>query len=236
MGILLNCDLGEDESTSRTVELLGFVGAANIGCGVHAGSLAKSKETIRLAGEAGVQIGMHPGMAVAGGRGEELPSAGEFQDLLNEQCGAFLDLARSVGVRVQHIKLHGSLYSAVERDAELAAVYLEFLRQNSYLEVFSLAEGVFQARAVAAGVRVVGEIFADRGYLSSGALLPRSERGAVLSDVGYILNRMRKWLDSNEMQTSDGGAIFLNAETICVHSDSPNAIEMLRKLQRCKKS
>lgn len=87
MGILLNCDLGENEPTTRTAELLALVDAANICCGVHAGSAAKTRETIGLAKRAGVLIGVHPGMAAAGGRGAELPDPVALSSLLREQCG-----------------------------------------------------------------------------------------------------------------------------------------------------
>ncbi|ADE54257.1 5-oxoprolinase subunit PxpA [Coraliomargarita akajimensis] len=236
MGILLNCDLGENEPTTRTAELLALVDAANICCGVHAGSAAKTRETIGLAKRAGVLIGVHPGMAAAGGRGAELPDPVALSSLLREQCGFFAEAAAELDASIHHIKLHGSLYSAVEQDEELAQIYADVLRDYPDWKVFSLANGTFGRRAASDGHPVVGEIFADRAYLDNGALMPRSQAGALIEDVELAVERFRNWLVTRQMQTGLTGSILLDAETVCVHSDSPNALELLRKLQNCKKS
>ncbi len=273
--LLLNCDLGENESAEQTRALMQCVDAANIGCGVHAGSLQKTRDTLQLAQEFGVKVGAHPGLAAAGGRGAELPSPMEFRELLSLQLETFFEAAESVGADVHHIKLHGSLYSAVERDTTLADVYLEQLREFSdraarlsvhvsckplpsdkqmtsplqgrsskstppcrggvtgpgCLKVFALSGGAFSHRAIDAGIEVIPELFADRGYQANGMLVPRSEPGALIHSVDAAVGRIRVWQESGAMPTVSGSVIPLEGSTLCVHSDSPQALELLRALR-----
>ena len=229
--LLLNCDLGEHESARQTQAMLDCVDAANISCGVHAGSLEKTVETLRLAKMCGVKIGAHPGMAAAGGRGPGAPGPDDFAHLLSQQLTTFFDAADALGLQVHHIKLHGSLYSAVEQDAALAAVYLEHLHGFRGVKVFALAGGSFADLAAAAGVDVIPELFADRGYQANGMLVPRSEPGALIHSVQEAVARMGLWRASGQMPTVDGDPIPLNGATICVHSDSPQALELLRALR-----
>lgn len=229
--LLLNCDLGENESAEQTRALLQCVDAANIGCGVHAGSLEKTRDTLQLAQEFGVKVGAHPGLAAAGGRGAELPSPREFRELLSLQLETFFEAAESVGAEVHHIKLHGSLYSAVERDTTLADVYLEQLQRWESVKVFTLSGGSFARAAIDAGIEVIPELFADRGYQANGMLVPRSEPGALIHSVDAAVGRIRVWQESGAMPTVSGSVILLEGGTLCVHSDSPQALELLRALR-----
>ena len=229
--MILNCDLGENESAQQTEGLMALVGAANICCGVHAGSPAKTRATLELAQRFGVLVGAHPGLAVAGGRGSEIPSAEAFDQLLREQLGSILQIADEVGVPVNYVKLHGSLYHAVEQHASLAEVYIGCMKAlDGSLGVFSLAGGCFAARARAAGLRVWEEAFADRGYMESGQLVPRGEPGAVIQNINTAVERIEQWQRTGKMPTVEGESLHLRAETVCVHSDSPNALELLKAL------
>lgn len=229
--ILINCDLGEHETDERTARLLELVDAANICCGVHAGSEAKTRSTLLLAAQKGVLVGAHPGLPADGGRGPELPGPEAFCVLLEAQLNQFIAIADAYETWVGYVKLHGSLYHAVEHDEVLAEVYLHCLKSVGMgFGVTSLAGGVFQKKAKAAGLVVREEIFADRGYRGDGTLLPRAEIGAVL-DAETALARFEKWLGSGRMDTADGGAIALQAQTICVHADSPDAETLLAGLR-----
>jgi len=232
--MMLNGDLGENESAERTHLLLGLVDAANIGCGIHAGGPEKTRRTIAMAAAEGLRIGAHPGLGDAGGRGTRLPDAPEFRGLLEEQVGDFLEAAGELGAPVAHLKLHGSLYSAVERDDALAETYLEFLRTVPELAVFALAEGRFARRAEAAGLRVVHELFGDRAYLADGSLAPRATPGAVIEDAEVAVERMRRWSETGCMETVDGAPIPLRGQTVCVHGDSPGAGKLLSGLKALK--
>jgi len=232
--MILNCDLGEGEPTARTRSLLGLVDAANIGCGVHAGNPDKTQRTIELAAAEGVRIGAHPGLAEAGGRGNRVPDGKEFHALLENQVGSFLESAEALGGPVSHLKLHGSLYMAVERVDALAEVYLEFLESSPELAAFALADGRFARMAKAAERTVVHELFADRAYLRDGSLAPRGQQGAVIDDVEAALARMQRWSETGRMATLAGGSIPLCGQTVCVHGDSAGAVKLLSGLKALK--
>jgi UPF0271 protein len=230
--LIINADLAEDEPDALTKALMGLIDAANICCGVHAGSLAKTAAALALARDAGVRVGAHPGMVAGGGRAGGLPAPAEFAKLLDRQVGSFRDLAARAGVAVGHVKLHGTLYHAVEADEALARVFLEFLANESGdLEVFALAGGRFAPLARAAGVRVIEEAFAERGYLACGRLVPRGQPGAVLVDPAAVVERLAHWRSSGQMRTLDGTSFPLAARTLCVHADNPQALGILRALR-----
>lgn len=211
---------------------MALVGAANICCGVHAGSEAKTRATLELAKRYGVMVGAHPGLAVAGGRGTALPSVAEFDALLQEQLGSFLRIAAEVEVPVRYVKLHGTLYHAVEADPNLAEVYLNRIKSmDTNIGVFCFAGGAFAVTARATAIRVWEELFADRGYAADGGLMPRGQVGAVIEDVSMAVQRMRAWLATGAMPTRAGGSIVLNGQTVCVHSDSSNSLELLAALR-----
>ena len=225
--ILINCDLGENEPDSQTARLLALVDAANICCGAHAGSQAKTRRTIRLAKEQGVLIGAHPGLPAAGGRGHELPTTEACRGLLMDQLHSFLATADCLKAPVSYVKLHGSLYHAVEQAPAYAQACLEVLKATRRrLGVFALAGGVFQRQAKAAGLEVWQEAFADRAYRRDGSLLPRAEPGATLKPDA-ALTRLKRWLREGKMESADGGQFQLRADTLCAHSDSPGAEELL---------
>lgn len=233
--IIINCDLGENEPAAQTRELLSLVDAANIGCGVHAGSQSKTRSTIKIAREHGVLIGAHPGIQSAGGRGGEFPSSEAFAELLERQWAFFCEAAAEAGTTPDYVKLHGSLYHAVESQAGLAESYLHFLsragKTGKGVTVFSLAGGSFADRAQSAGLRVYREAFADRAYRSDGRLVPRGQAGAVLS-ADAALDRLRAWCETGKMATGeDGGGVAVAADTLCVHGDSPDAIPLLKKIR-----
>ncbi|MFP4261081.1 MAG: LamB/YcsF family protein [Opitutales bacterium] len=231
---LINCDLGENESDTQTEKLLGQIDLANICCGVHAGSAAKTAWTLERARRQGTKIGAHPGLPAAGGRGAALPGLDEFDALLHRQVSDFCAMAKELGAEVDSIKLHGSLYHAVEQDEAYADTYREFLQRfPSRLAVVSLAGGHLAAQLGADGIEVWPEGFVDRAYSGGGGLLARSVRGAVL-DTEAALEQFRQWRSSGRMPTVDGSSFAMEAMTFCVHGDSPNALTILSELRRSR--
>jgi UPF0271 protein len=231
--LLLNCDLGEHESVVQTERLMARIDAANVCCGVHAGSAAKLRSTLELAKRYAVRVGAHPGLAVAGGRGATYPSVAEFDALLCDQLDRFVAVAAAVGVPVSYVKLHGTLYHAVERVPALAEVFLRRMQSmRPTVGVFALAGGTFAPLARASGLRVWEELFADRGYTADGQLVARDQPGAVLDEVALATQRIQQWLEHGQMVVEGGRAISLAAETLCVHSDSPHALPLLAALRR----
>ncbi|WP_269526464.1 LamB/YcsF family protein [Coraliomargarita parva] len=228
--LVLNCDLGEDEDLVQTAVLMSRIDAANICCGVHAGSNEKTRATLELARQHAVRIGAHPGLASDGGRGTGRVDTDAFRSLLEHQVGLFLQACESMNCTMDYIKLHGRLYHLVERDAALANAYLAFLdRLPSRPAVFALAGGSFSMMAREAGIEVYEELFADRGYLDDGHLVPRNEAGAVLQSHEAAVDRISQWISSG-MMPARSRAVYLAAQTICVHSDSPGAVDLIDSL------
>ena len=229
--LLINCDLGENESDAQTELLLRQIDLANICCGVHAGSRSKTRRTLVRAADKALKIGVHPGLPAAGGRGAALPRPEDFYALLTDQVGDFCAMAGGLGVEVDCIKLHGSLYHAVEQDQGYASVYQEFLQAfPKKLAVLSLAGGELSKKLMAAGVEVWPEGFVDRAYHRNGRLVARSQIGAILQPDAAE-KRFRRWQACGAMDTVYGKPIPLQAATFCVHADSPDALAMLSRLQ-----
>ena len=152
--------------------------------------------------------------------------------LLEEQVGSFQKAAQSLGASTSYIKLHGTLYHAVEIDKTLADTYIEFLKKRTPTPaIFALADGDFARVAEASGLRVYHEAFADRAYQQDGSLLPRSDARAVLTEA-EALQRFRQWKEQGALRTCDGCLIPLKADTLCVHADSPEAMGMIESLRR----
>jgi UPF0271 protein len=229
--LIINCDLGEDESPELTAALMARVDAVNICCGVHAGSLARTEACLLQAQAAGCRILAHPGLAMAGGRGGTPPTVTEFQSILEQQVIFFLATAARYSVPVHGIKLHGTLYHLVEQSAEHLTAYIDFVRQNCPdLVLSAFAGGRCLERARSSGLSVMAEIFFDRAYTAQGTLLSRSESGAVL-EPQPAWERFQHWQQTQQMRAQCGAHFSLTAQTICIHGDSPDALAMLDLLR-----
>lgn len=215
----INCDLGEGESATRTRALLHYATSANIACGGHAGDLASMDRCLRLCAGMKVHPGAHPGYfdRVNFGR-KELPiSPRELTSLLSQQIGSLQLIATSLRIRLRHIKLHGALYHQVDRSAELTKAYLDFVAAFCPgLRIIALNGARVHREALRRGMMTWGEAFAERRYRDDGTLVPRTEAGAVLEDPEEIRRQLARLVSRNM------------ADTICVHSDSPQATRTLR--------
>ncbi len=233
MTLELNCDLGEGGVLEPTEDLMEVIDAASVACGGHAGDSSTMRRCIRLARRHGVKLGAHPGRPdQAGGRGSGWPTVEELRQITLEQSKVLAALAAEEGLVLHHVKLHGVLYHAAEQSGELARALLAAVRQLPGAPVvYALAGGLVEREAAAAGVRVHGEIFADRAYRPDGSLVPRGEPGALLTSVSEITDRLRVFLRSGFMPTVDGGSVALHGRTLCVHSDTPGAVEIARTLR-----
>ncbi len=213
--MILNVDLGEGEPAERTRALMQVTGAANVACGGHAGSDETMRRAVRLAKEFGVRVGAHPGLAAAFGRGVTDVGGDELEELVVRQVGSLAE----VEANLHHVKLHGALYHAVERNETLARRYCGVVAAHfPGLRIFALAGGTVER--VAEGIDVFGEVFAERGYTETGGLVPRGMAGDLLEDVQLITQRVADWQRTK----------WLGARTVCVHSDSPGAVEIAKAI------
>ncbi len=229
--VILNVDLGEGEAPQTSNELIKLIGAANIACGGHAGSTESMKHCLDACLQYHTLPGAHPGIAGGFGRGEALPTPQELTNLLESQWARLENIADAAGTSLHHIKLHGSLYMAVESDSNLADAYLRFLSQLSPAPVvFCLAGGTFSLRAKNSGLEVWPEIFADRHYQPDGSLRSRSHPNALITDPIIIEQRLQHWLDTGHIKTWNADLIELPGKTICLHSDTPQAMQNVHRV------
>lgn len=233
MKLDLNCDLGEGEPPARTRALMRQVTSVNVACGGHAGDAATMERCVLLAKELGVRVGAHPGVAGSFGRGEFRLSPGQLQTLLLHQVGALHRLAEVHRVRLHHVKLHGSLYHAVEQDAALGRCYVETAaRWFRGLPIYALAGGRVVALGQKLGVPVWAEAFADRAYRDDGTLVSRGEPGAILTDPKLVAARIRSLRDHGCWTSVSGAPLKLKPRTLCVHGDTPHALALARAARR----
>ncbi|MDG1288762.1 MAG: LamB/YcsF family protein [Lentibacter sp.] len=237
MKVDLNSDMGEGFGPWRMGDdaaLLDVITSANIACGFHAGDPDVMAETMRLAAKNGVGIGAHPGFADLKGFGRRRLNIGaeELGNMIAYQLGAAEGMARSVGANIRHFKLHGALANMCAEDATLAKTcYSAALRVNPEIILMVLAETAQQAVVQELGANWAGEIFADRAYEDDATLVDRSKAGAVLHDADMAAERILNMLREDAIIAESGKRIPAKIDTICLHGDTPEAVEMARALR-----
>jgi UPF0271 protein len=238
MEIDLNCDLGEGfgpYAHGHDPELLQLVSSANIACGFHAGDPATMRRTVRLARARGVSVGAHPSYPdlLGFGRRHLACSPEEIRDDVTYQLGALWAFCRSEGLPLAHVKPHGALYNAAARDLPTALAVAEAVRAvDPALWLVCLAGSLQVEAARRTGLRHVEEGFADRAYLPDGQLLPRTQPGAVIHDRAQVEERVVRLLRERRVAASDGSLVPLTVQTLCVHGDTPDAVELVRAVRR----
>jgi UPF0271 protein len=230
----LNSDLGEGFgiwTLGDDAALLAIVTSANVACGFHAGDPGIMRRTCAAAVEHGVAIGAqvsYRDLAGFGRRKIDMPR-GELTDDVLYQLGALDGFARVAGDRVRYVKPHGALYNAIVDDAEQAAAVVDAVfAYDRSLPVLGLPGSEWLRLAAAAGLTAVPEFFADRAYTPDGRLVSRRQPGAVLHDPAAVASRCASWLRTGTVTAIDGSTVAVEARSVCVHGDTPGAVEMAR--------
>lgn len=232
MQIDLNSDLGEGFgpwSMGDDAAMLALVTSANIACGGHASDPETMFKTLVLAAERNVSVGAHPGYNDRNGFGRRVipMTPEEIERMVAAQVGALIGVASLTSAPVRYVKPHGALANLAARDAEVARAILSAVRSvDPSLAILAISGTAVEQVAKSAGAQVYSEIFADRAYLSSGQLVPRSHPDAVIHDAGAAAERLLAFLETGEMPVIDGEPIQLAAHSICVHGDTPGAVDM----------
>jgi UPF0271 protein len=232
MKVDLNSDLGE--GAGHDDEILSLVSSANIACGFHAGTPAGIFNSICSAKEKGVAAGAHPSLDDRKnfGRIEMQVSAAEVYVLVAYQVGAFRALCAAAGVEMNHVKPHGALYNMAVRDRELSdAIAHAVLAVDTRANLFAPAGTELFKAARHLKLQTAAEVFADRNYNADGSLVSRTRPDALLRDPGEAAQRVLRMLQEGKIRTVDGRDIQVQAETICVHGDTPGAVEFVRTLR-----
>lgn len=232
----LNSDLGEGFGPWQMGDdaaMLKIVSSTNIACGGHASDPDHMVHTLRLAHANGVSIGAHPGYNDKEGFGRRVipMEPNQIGRMVVAQIGAFTALARLADVPVSYVKAHGALANLAARDPRVAATMVEAVAAAfPKLPILAISGTEVEKCCRAKGIEVFSEIFADRGYLASGQLVPRGQRGALIEDAEVAAQRLIDFVRTGEMPVADGAPIKLNAHSICVHGDSPSAVAMARRI------
>ncbi len=233
MRIDLNADLGE--GCGDDLALLGVVTSANVACGFHAGDPALMVQTVRAASRAGVAVGAHPSFPDREGFGRramERPAADVEADVLC-QVGALQAICRAHGVRLTHVKPHGALYNQAAVEPELASAIARAVQaaDRSLVLVGLASSRAMREAAAVAGLRYAAEAFADRRYAPDGMLLSRREAGALIGSREAAAAQAVRIATCGEVVAGDGSIVRLNADTLCVHGDTPGALDMARAVR-----
>ncbi|MCK4402288.1 MAG: LamB/YcsF family protein [Dehalococcoidia bacterium] len=228
----LNCDMGESFGAYKLgfdEEIIKYVSSANIACGFHAGDPVVIQRTIRLAKTYGVKVGAHPGYPdlLGFGRRNMAVAATDVKGYLIYQIGALQAFARVEGLELQHVKPHGALYNMAVKDPKLAQAIAEAVRSlDKGLILVVLAGSAWVNIAKEQELRVAGEAFADRAYSADGSLVPRSQPGAVIKDKKEVAERVIRMIEEGRVKAITGEDVTIKADTICLHGDSPGALEL----------
>jgi 5-oxoprolinase (ATP-hydrolysing) subunit A len=228
--ICLNADLGElpgEAGRALDAEMLRVVTRCNIACGGHAGDEESMRRTVEVAKTHRVQIGAHPSypdLEHFGRRSLTMESA-ELAASLDAQVSRLLEIAKSAGVPVVHLKAHGALYNDAAKDEELAKLVAGAAVKAGIPELVGPPNSAMDTAAQAAGLRFLAEGFADRSYEPDGALTPRSVSGAVIAGGAEVLAQALSFAQTGTVNVRGGGELRLSIHTLCLHSDTPGAPE-----------
>jgi UPF0271 protein len=233
----LNADLGESYGSfvvGRDAELIPLLTSANVACGFHGGDPRVMDRTVRACRAAGVAVGAHPGFPDLVGFGRRVVdvTAEEAETDVLYQVAALNGFCRRNGVTMQHVKPHGALYNHANRSPELARGIAAAIASHDPRLVLVCQHGTELARAgEAVGLTVAYEGFADRAYNRDGSLVARSVAGSVHHDPGRATEQALRMVTDGTVVTLDGAVIEVRVDTLCVHGDNPEAVELVRALR-----
>lgn len=233
----LNSDVGEGFGVWRLGDddaLLGIVTSASVACGFHAGDPPTMRRVCARAAELGVAVGAqvsYRDLAGFGRRHIDIEPDALTDDVLY-QLGALDAFARAAGTRVSYVNPHGALYNtAVHHEPQAQAVVRAVREYDATLPVLGLPGSALLSAAESAGLPVVREGFADRGYTSAGSLVPRGQPGALVTDPDAVAERVVRMALDGEVVAVDGTVVSMAVQSVCVHGDTPDAVALARTVR-----
>jgi 5-oxoprolinase (ATP-hydrolysing) subunit A len=228
----LNADLGE--GAGHDAELFELISSANIATGFHAGDADTMHAAVLAAKACGVAVGAHPSFFDREnfGRKEVKTNVEEVFDAVAYQLGVFRAITTAAGMRPNHVKPHGALYNMAVRDRKLADAIARAIKSvDSKLILFAPDKTELARAGEAHGLQIAREIFADRNYLNDGWLVPRTRPDALLGDPKEAAARILRMLREGKVRSIEGQDVDVRGDTICVHGDTPGAVEFARELR-----
>ena len=233
----LNCDLGElegDEGLNLDLAILPSIHSANVACGAHAGSPERMQLLAFACKATGVAFGAHPGYPDRANFGRRLipMTKTQIREMLTEQLELSLSVANDAGVPLAHVKPHGALYNLAAVDSDVAMTIAETVQSVApEAWLFGLSGSYLIEAGRKLNLRTRSEIFADRNYRADGTLVPREHLEAVLHDPDLVIQRAVSMVRQQEVTSLEGVRLPLKAETICLHGDTRNAVDLAKRLR-----
>ena len=230
-----NCDMGESFGMYKLgydEEVISYITSANIACGFHAGDPMWMRTTVDLAEKHGVGVGAQPSFPdlMGFGRRNMSVSAEEARNDVTYQIGALQAFASDR--KLQHVKPHGAMYNMAVADEALAqAICQAVLDVDPNMIVVALAGTKWVDMAAKMGLRVAREAFADRAFTAQGTLVPRSQAGSVIHDVDEVVRRSVRMVTEGKVTAITGEEVEINADSLCLHGDTPGAVDMARAVK-----
>ena len=237
MIIDLNCDMGESFGTYELgydALAMPYVTSINVACGFHASDPDNMAKTVLLAKTHGVAVGAHPGYPdlVGFGRRSMALTPEEVKNAVIYQIGALNSFCKAAGVKLQHVKVHGALYNNAEKDLTVAAAIAKAIKAvDPSLYMLCLANSQMGVAAKQEGLPFVEEAFADRAYTDEGSLVSRKIAGSVIHDIDAVVARVVRMVTDKTVVSISGNIVPIQAQTICVHGDTPGAVDMVKAIR-----
>jgi 5-oxoprolinase (ATP-hydrolysing) subunit A len=234
----INCDMGESYGAWKMGEdaaVMPYITSANVACGFHGGDPGTIRATVKLALEHGVAIGAHPSLPDLQGFGRRVMkiSPQDMYDLVLYQAGAVEAFARAAGARLHHVKCHGALYNMAANDAGLAEAMARAVKDlGGGLILYALSNSLMMKTAKKLGIRVAGEVFADRGYADDGTLAPRGSPGAMIEDAALAAQRAVSMVADEYVTALSGVRVPVSPDTLCLHGDQPGAVAFAKAIRK----
>lgn len=233
----LNSDLGESFGNYKLGmddKIIPLISSANVACGYHASDPVVMQKTIKMAKEAGIRVGAHPGFPDLMGFGRRnlnvTPQEAKAYTLY--QLGALDGFCRAAGIQMQHVKPHGAFYNMAAKDYVLSSAICEAIAEyNPDLIVMALCGGELVRAAKDKGLRAAQEVFADRAYEEDGSLVDRRKEGAMVTDENIAIARVVRMVKERKVTAITGRDISIQADSVCVHGDGVKALAFVEKIR-----
>lgn len=233
----LNCDLGEsfgNYTCGMDQEILPYISSANVACGFHASDPVVMEQTVREAKANRVRVGAHPGFPdlVGFGRRAMQLSPNEITASIIYQIGALKGFCDANQVKLQHVKPHGALYNMAVKDLSIAKAICEGIAAvDDKLILLAPGNSQMVSAAKALGLATANEVFADRAYEEDGSLVSRKKPGAMITDEEEAITRVLQMIQKGTVTSITGKEIEVQADSVCVHGDSPAALSFVRRIR-----
>ena len=233
----LNCDIGESFGIWQMgfdKEIMPLIDMANIACGFHASDPLNITKTIKLVKKHNVEIGAHPGYAdiVGFGRRSIAYSKDELKALIIYQIGALRAIANANGIDISYIKPHGALYNDMMANLEIFKTISEAIyKYDKSLKLMVLSTTNNSTLENLSDIELIFELFADRAYDNRGFLIPRGQKGALISNKDEVLSQIKRLIKDGFIYSIDKKPLYLKANTICVHGDNAEALELVKSIR-----